>query len=588
MRVLNIIYIVMIGVFFVACGASDRASTQKADGKNGVLGVVYSPDTDSDGDGLNDYEEVHVYHTNPDSNDTDGDGLLDRDEITIYDTNATNSDSDEDGLNDYEELNSYGTDPNNNDIDSDGLLDGEEIKIYETNVTNPDSDGDGLNDYEEVNSYNTNPNSNDTDSDGLSDSDEIKTYETNATNSDTDGDCLLDSFEILHYETNATNPDTDGDKVNDGVELYSYNLNELNITCLSTPETLVGGYNTHPPKDGIPDATTDVINALDPTNDSDGDGQSNIRENNCSQGDPLDKSKICPFETDSEDGRTLLAYGYAYVPGGFDVDGDGKNEGGFWMSRYQARKSGVVIPSENISDIIGNINQYISKEFRVLNKNVQVLSYDERILTEQEVTAGNELLFKETDIAGEPRISSYTPLLANACLSQYHLTDNNGSSLDINISMPTMKQYLQVKMLLDADFKDGGDGRHIRNGLLANDPNVPLKTFSLVIEEFGEKYKEFVKNIIELRDINGHDAFDSSRAIPKWWDVDSSKVEEFENGATSGTDIGQGTGPESDMYGVVVRGGDVFDVRISVTGTESDGDGETNGISFRAATPYLY
>ena len=587
MKILNIIYILIVGLLFVACGASDRASTSN-DINSSVLGVVYSPDVDSDGDGLNDYDEMHRYYTNPDSNDSDGDGLLDGDEITLYETNATSADSDSDGLNDYEELNSYYTDPNNNDTDSDGLLDGDEIKIYDTNVTNSDSDEDGLNDYEEIKHYYTNPHSRDSDSDGLLDSDEIRLYETNATNPDTDGDCLLDSFEILHYETNATVVDTDGDSINDGIEIYTYGVDELNLTCLSAPETLEGGYNPNPPKDGIPDMQRDVINALDPTNDSDGDGQSNIKENNCTQGDPTDKTKMCPFETESEEGATLLAYGYAYVPGGFDVDGDGKNEGGFWMSRYQARKSGVLIPSEKISSIVGNLNQYISKEFKVLNKNIQLLSYYERPLTESQITAGNELLFREIDIAGEPRISSYTPLLARACLSQYFLRDSEGNKLDINITLPTMKQYVQVKMLLDADFKNNGDGRHIRNGLLGTDPNVPLSTFSVVIEEFGERYKEFVRNIIELRDINGDDAFDSTKDLRNWWATDSSKIDEFAKGATSGINIGQGTGPESDMYGVVARAGDILDVRISVTGTESDGAGDTNGISFRAATPYLY
>ena len=497
MNYFNIIYVIIISVFFVACGASDRASTDKANSlETGVLGVVYSPNADSDGDGLNDYEEVNNYYTDPDNNDTD--------------------------------------------------------------------------------------------SDGLSDGDEIKIYETNATNSDTDGDCLLDGFEILYYETNATNIDTDEDSVNDGLEIYSYTAGEYNTTCLTNPETLVNGYNLNPAIDGIPDVSSDIINALDPTNDTDGDGQANSRENNCTQGDALDKTKLCPYETETSEGATLLAYGYTYVPGGFDVDADGINEGGFWISRYQARASGVSIPSENIINIIGNINQYISKNFKVLNKNVQVLSYYERVLTEQEITAGTELLFKEADVAGLNRISSFTPLLARACLSQYYLTDDNGSNLDINITMPTMKQYLQVKMLLDADFANNGDGRHIRNGLLGTDANIPLETYSLVVEEFGSASKEFVQNIVELRDVNGNDSFTYASDVPSWWDVNESALQEFSLGATSGTDIGQGTGPESDMYGVVVRGGDILDVRISVTGTESDGQGNTNGISFRAATPYLY
>jgi hypothetical protein len=513
------ISIFFMTILFLGCG-QDRAATEEAEALKslGVLGVSIDYTTDSDGDGLSDYDETNL----------------------------------------------YGTDPNSADSDGDGLSDGEEINTYETNATNADTDGDGLNDGEE-----------------------IKTYETNATNSDSDGDCLLDSYEILYYETNATNADTDGDRVNDGIEIYSYVAGEYNVTCLTTPETLQGDYNHNPAKDGIPDATTDVINALDPTNDSDGDGQSNVRENNCTEGDPMDNSKICPSITETNEGATLLAYGYAYVPGGFDVDGDGVKEGGFWISRYQARSSGIDITSGTIISIVGNINQYLSNRFKVLNRNIQVLSYYERALQETEITAGTELLFKETDVAGLNRISSYTPLLAEACLSQYYLVDSNGTALDINISIPTMKQYIQVKKLLDADFANSGDGRHIRNGLLGTDPNVPLKTFSIVIEEFGSQYKEFVENIVQLRDINGNDSFIYANDVPSWWESNQTLFKEFNNGATSGIDIGQGTGPESDMYGVVVRGGDILDVRISVTGTESDSSG-TNGISFRAATPYLY
>ncbi len=474
-------------------------------------------------------------------------------------------DSDNDGISDRDETTIYGTDPENNDSDGDGLLDGEEINIYETNATNADSDNDGL-----------------------SDGDEIDRYDTNATNSDSDGDCLLDSFEVLNYETNATNSDSDGDKVADGIEIYSYTIGEFNLTCLSSPETLIGGYNPNPAKDGIPSPQTDIINALDPTNDSDGDGQSNIRENNCSEGDPKDASKFCPSVTETNEGATLLAYGYAYIPGGFDVDGDGINEGGFWMSRYQARASGVEIPSPTVIDTVGNINQYMSKNFKVINKNVQVLSYDEALLKETQATAGSELLFKETDIAGIDRVSNMTPYLAQVCLSKYYLVDSNGTKLDINITMPTMKQYLHAKMLLDADYANNGDGRHIRNGLLGTDPNVPLTTYSLVIDEFGESHKEFVRNLVQLRDPNGVDTFDATTDIPKWWDVNLTKYKEFPSGATSGTDIGQGTGPESDAYAVVVRGGEILDVRISLTGTESDAAGQTNGISFRAATDYLY
>ena len=537
LNIKNIILLLLLGAVVSGCG-SDRASSVSSSSQKGVLGVVFE---DNDGDGISNDDEVNIYHTDPNNSDTDGDGLLDGDEIK-YDTNATNADS-----------------------DGDGVSDGDEIHIYGTNVNNSDTDNDGLND-----------------------GDEIYRYDTNASNADSDGDCLLDSFEILNYETNATNVDSDGDKVNDGIEIYSDVAGVINTVCITTPETLAGGANPNPAKDGIPDATTDVINALDPTNDSDGDGQSNIRENNCTKGNTLDKNKFCPSLIETNEGATLLAYGYAYIPGGFDVDGDGVNEGGFWMSRYQARASGVDITSGTVIDTVGNINRYMSSNFKVLNKNIQVLNYNETRLKETDAKAGTELLFKESDVAGIDRISDMEPYLAQVCLTKYHLTDSNGTQLDVNITMPTMKQYVQAKMLLDADMTHNGDGRHIRNGLLGIDPNVPLTTYSLVIDEFGESHKEFVRNIVQLRDPKGNDTFSFSADVPNWWDANASKYKEFANGATSGTDIGQGTGPESDAYAVVVRGGEILDVRISLTGTESDRAGETNGISFRAATDYLY
>ncbi len=84
--------------------------------------------------------------------DTDADGLNDWEEINIYGTNPLNSDSDNDGLNDGDEVHIYDTDPLNPDTDGDGLKDGEEVLIYKTNPLNPDTDGDGYLDGEEVES----------------------------------------------------------------------------------------------------------------------------------------------------------------------------------------------------------------------------------------------------------------------------------------------------------------------------------------------------------------------------------------------------------------------------------------------------
>ncbi len=96
---------------------------------------------DTDGDGLNDYDEVYKYPTNPLEPDTDFDGINDYDELRTYFTNPTNRDSDFDGLTDYEELFTYGTNPSYWDSDDGGLSDRDEI----TNGSNPNK---GEDDYQ--------------------------------------------------------------------------------------------------------------------------------------------------------------------------------------------------------------------------------------------------------------------------------------------------------------------------------------------------------------------------------------------------------------------------------------------------------
>ncbi len=129
---------------------------------------------DSDGDEVNDYDEIYVYETNPLEPDTDEDGLNDYDEIFEHGTDPLVADSDEDGLSDGDEVNVYNTDPLAPDTDEDGLTDGEEVNEYETDPLNADTDGDSLSDGDEVNTHGTDPLDNDTDGDGFSDGLEIE------------------------------------------------------------------------------------------------------------------------------------------------------------------------------------------------------------------------------------------------------------------------------------------------------------------------------------------------------------------------------------------------------------------------------
>jgi outer membrane protein OmpA-like peptidoglycan-associated protein len=170
-------------------------------GTVGLTFIAESPNADPDKDGLTNAEEKQL-GTNKKVADTDGDGLNDGDEVHKYKTNPMAVDSDNDGLKDGEEVLTYKTDPNKADTDGDGLSDGDEIMKYKTDPLKADTDGDGLKDGDEVTKYKTDPLKVDTDGDGLSDGDEIMKYKTDPLKADTDGGTVNDNIEI----TRGSNP----------------------------------------------------------------------------------------------------------------------------------------------------------------------------------------------------------------------------------------------------------------------------------------------------------------------------------------------------------------------------------------------
>ncbi|EFM38506.1 hypothetical protein HMPREF0379_1741 [[Eubacterium] yurii subsp. margaretiae ATCC 43715] len=117
--------------------------------------------TDSDGDGLLDWEEEHIgQDSDPHNIDTDGDGLSDGEEYSCF-SSPTNPHTFKDDVLDSDI-----------DIDGDGLTAKEEVK-FGSNVLFKDWDRDYLDDFQER-KYGTDPNNPDTDKDGLLDGLEIK------------------------------------------------------------------------------------------------------------------------------------------------------------------------------------------------------------------------------------------------------------------------------------------------------------------------------------------------------------------------------------------------------------------------------
>jgi hypothetical protein len=538
---ITVLSMVLTATLFLGCG-EDRADMDAAQKlrQNGVLGVVES---DRDGDGLSDEDEVNIYHTNPDNNDSDGDSLLDGAEVN------------------------HVTEP--------------------TNPNNPDTDGDGLRDNLEVNGY---PAFN------------IGKDDLNATNPDTDGDCLLDSFEVRNYATHPNNIDTDSDGVEDGLEVYG----NLNASCIQTPQTLVGGVFLPAAMDNIP--TPDVIDALDPTNDSDGDGQANIKELSCPEGDPKDKNKICPFVTETAMGNAALGLGYTYIPGGFDVDGDGNKEGGFWASIYQATETNVTFSNDMVKSQIGdNFNNFLGNNFTLINR------IDENIsgFIESEFPRNDEakyVTFVKSDILDDvnattpkrltPRYVGRTPYMAKLLLKQAKISYiDKGNNYNIDIGMLTNKQYSHVQKLLDADKAKGGDGTVVRNGLLGLDINVPVLNYEIHMKEFDENHTEFVSDALLVYSSDGVE-FNEATDIQDWWEITKKEYPTFgtnsrwdlrdldNNGVIDGT-----TSDEGGYYSVMVRGGHLLHLKQGIVGGRGEINPITNiakGIGFRAATNYLY
>ena len=214
--------------------------------------------------------------------DTDNDGLNDYDEINSYSTNPLKADSDKDGMSDYAELGA-GTDPNDKNeypayfkvkvLLADGISGDGDATVLIGEVSYPvslvggkgtmqvamptgstytvsasmgaltsgtaksvllnkaktltlvldgDSDGDGLSDSQEA-LYKGDRNNPDTDSDGISDGDEVYTYQTKVNKADTDNDGFTDKQEL---DLN-TNPLSSKDKPEAYIErpvLVDWNL----------------------------------------------------------------------------------------------------------------------------------------------------------------------------------------------------------------------------------------------------------------------------------------------------------------------------------------------------------------------------
>ncbi len=217
------------------------------------------------------------------------------------------TDTDGDGVTDFEETCDYGTDPYSADTDGDGIDDGEEIFTVGTDPTEADSDFDGLDDLFEVVDVNNPP---DSDGDGVID----------ANDDDDDGDTVPTATEDVDGDWDPTDDATDGEG-----SLVSLDLDDEVDSVVTEDEDADGDgdasnddtdgdgwpdhLDTDDDDDGLDTEDEDLDGDGDPTDaDTDGDGIPNyLEEDDDGDGIRTDADN-CP---------------YVYNPSQSDYDADG-------------------------------------------------------------------------------------------------------------------------------------------------------------------------------------------------------------------------------------------------------------------------
>ena len=153
-------------------------------------------DLDSDNDRLSDWAEFHVQNTDWNNPDTDGDGMDDGDEVQVFFSNPTYADPDDDSDGYY-----WFQDCDDNDSDrSPGLSEW-------LNGIDDDCDEDIDEDFRTT----------DADRDGLIDVDEYYVHNTDWLDADTDDDGMKDGYELF-FGTNPLFADLDNDE--DGLRWF--------------------------------------------------------------------------------------------------------------------------------------------------------------------------------------------------------------------------------------------------------------------------------------------------------------------------------------------------------------------------------
>lgn len=500
-------------------------------------------DPDSDDDGLTDGHEVFETRTDPRRFDTDGDGVGDGDEIEAG-TNprgaVTGYDEDSDLLSDVEELTVWETDPNDPDSDDDGVDDYMEVYRDHTDPNDPDSDDDGATDGEE-HAENSDPLHPDTDGDGLTDGEEIHTHSTDPTQPDSDSDGLDDHWEVTHAITHPMLADTDGDGLSDGHEIFIVGSDP---TAADTDE------------DGLDDAGEAAQGSNPRRADTDGDGLGDLEESTLGTNPRFSDTDNDGLLDGDEHNATgpLAGRGETTDPLDPDSDDDGLDDGHEFRTMVSGEEVAHVDwadPNDDDTDDDGVLD---GDEFYTHNSDPTVADTDGDALDDgAEVMAGTDLRHHDTD--GD--------ILDDA-------DEVNGVTLDdgrVFTSDPTLE---------DTDGDGVVDGREVLH--FETDPSN-ADTDGDGLTDRQEIYNDFDPNdatdgaATDDEDSDGLTNLDEviSGTYPHVPDSDY-------DGATDGEELAAATDPlHTDTDGDRASDGDELSAGADPLAVDSDGDGVHDG-----------
>lgn len=307
-----------------------------------------------------------------------------------------------------------------------------------------------------------------------------------------------------------------------------------------------------------------------------------------------------PFITETAKGKVMRDNHFVYIPGGFDVDGDGIVEGGFWIAQYEARSAGTDLnlsADSNISAIIKN--NFKAFDGTGFGEDINTSTYFNGSATDAGLSP-IQVTFNNTDTS-KSNISALGAILS---LKHSQITDG------YTFSLPLEKQWMQLVKLAINNPQNwtGGMGTGVlkeelvfANGLLGNDTNVDAN-YTATVYELAGGLSEWTRGVFKASDriaganIQSYQEINSSK-IPTWW---LPKLQDSNNTLTTagGYYGGIGTSPVEDQninasgnnngaYAVTARGGQSLNSGISASWVQYGFGSKLQDIGFRGASVYI-